>query len=227
MLLRVPHGHAIDPAVMRTTSASALFAAILFAILPAVPQRAEADTGVLRCRMSDGTSVYTNKACSALGATAVPLPGEVLNRIEREQRYEAKLSGVEPADDPLQPMQASVRRAVQGGCARSPGQLAADLAASVAMRDVNRVAESFDWAGMQNAQAQRVMLQLEQLSRQAVTDAEYFDATIGGEMLVADAGAGIGDGAAGLMQVSFDNGQGTLVMDFDVRRDEGCYFLRY
>lgn len=211
---------------MRTFSASAIAAAILLAALPAVPQRAEANTGVLRCQMPDGTSVYTNKACSALGAKATPLSGEVLNRIEREQRHEARLNGIEPTEDPLQPMQASVRRSVQGGCAGSPQQLAADLAASVAMRDVNRVAESFDWAGMQNAQAQRVMSKLERLSEQVVTDAEYFDASIGGEVMLADAG-GSTSGSAGLMQVTLDNGNGTSVMDFDVQRNQGCYFLRY
>ena len=211
---------------MRTLSASALTAAFLLAALPAVPQRAEANTGVLRCQMPDGISLYTNKACSAFGAKATPLSGEVLNRIEREQRYEARLTGVEPSESPLQPMQASVRRLPQLGCAGSPQQLAADLAASVAMHDVNRVAESFDWAGMQNAQAQRVMAKLERLSGQVVTDAEYFDATIGGQAMYADAGTAV-DGAAGLMQVTFDNGDGTSVMDFDVQRDQGCYFLQY
>lgn len=211
---------------MRTLSASAFAATLLLAALPAVPQRAEANTGVLRCQMPDGTSVYTNKACSAFGAKATPLSADVLNRIEREQRYEAKLTGVEPAANPLQTIQASVRRAPQSGCADTPQQLAADLAASVAMRDVNRVAESFDWAGMQNAQAQRVMIKLEGLARQVVSDAEYFDATIGGQQLYADASA-TSDGPAGLMQVTFDNGDGRTVMDFDVRRDQGCYFLRY
>lgn len=211
---------------MRPLPASAIAAAILLAALPAVPQRAEANTGVLRCQMPDGSSVYTNKACGALGAKAVPLPGEVLNRIEREQRYEAKLAGIEPAGDPLQPMQASVRRSVQGGCAGSPQQLAADLAASVAMHDVNRVAESFDWAGMQNTQAQRVMSRLERLSQQVVMDAEYFDASVGGQVMLADASGAV-DGPGGLMQVTFDTGQGTTVLDFDVRRDQGCYFLRY
>lgn len=211
---------------MRTLPASALAAAILFATLPAVPQRAEANTGVLRCQMPDGTSVYTNKACSAFGAKAMPLSGEVLNRIEREQRREARLTGIEPSEVPLQPVQASVRRSVQHGCADSPQQLAADLAASVAMRDVNRVAESFDWAGMPNAKAQRVMSNLERLSVQVVQDAEYFDATISGQLIVADAGAA-SHGPAGLMQVTFDNGKSTTVMDFEVLRDEGCYFLRY
>lgn len=211
---------------MRTFSASAIAAAILLAALPTVPQRADANTGVLRCRMPDGTSVYTNKACSAFGAKATPLSAEVLNRIEREQRYEARLTGIEPAADPLQTIQASARRAPQSGCADSPQQLAADLAASVAMRDVNRVAESFDWAGMQNAQAQRVMMKLEGLATQTISNAEYFDATIGGQTMFADAG-GASDGPAGLMQVTFDNGDGTMVLDFDVQRDQGCYFLRY
>lgn len=211
---------------MRTFSTSALTAAFLLAALPALPQRAEANTGVLRCQMPDGTSVYTNKACSAFGAKATPLSGEVLNRIEREQRHEARLTGIEPAEDMLQPMQASVRRSPQMGCAGTPEQLASDLAASVAMHDVNRLAESFDWAGMQNAQAQQVMSRLERLSEQVVTDAEYFDATIGGQLMFADAGGAV-DGAAGLMQVTFDNGDGTSVMDFDVQRDKGCYFLRY
>lgn len=211
---------------MRTFSASAIAAAILLAALPTVPQRAEANTGVLRCKMPDGTSVYTNKACSAFGAKATPLSAEVLNRIEREQRYEAKLTGVEPDADPLQTIQASVRRAPQSGCADSPQQLAVDLAASVAMRDVNRLAESFDWAGMQNAQAQSVMKKLEGLATQAVSDAEYFDANIGGQLMVVDAG-GYSDGAAGLMQVTFEDARGTTVMDFDVQRDQGCYFLRY
>lgn len=212
---------------MRTFSASAIAAAILLAALPTVPQRAEANTGVLRCKMADGTSVYTNKACSAFGAKATPLSAEVLNRIEREQRYEAKLTGVEPSPaDALQTLQASVRRAPQSGCADSPQQLAADLAASVAMRDVNRVAESFDWAGMQHAQAQRVMMKLEGLATQVVGDAEYFDAAIGSQHMFADASAA-SDGAAGVMQVTFNSGNGRTVMDFDVQRDRGCYFLRY
>lgn len=208
---------------MRTLPASAL-AALLLATLPVLPQFAEANTGVLRCQMPDGTSVYTNKACSTLGARAVPLPGEVLNRIERDQRHQARLSGIDSSTDPIRSMQASVRRSVQDGCAGDPQQLAADLAASVAMHDVNRIAESFDWAGMQNAQAQRVMSQLERLSTQTVADAEYFDATTGDGML--DAGMPA-DGPAGLMQVTFDNGDGSAIMDFEVQRDQRCYFLQY
>jgi len=124
------------------------------------------------------------------------------------------------------PLQVGVRRSVQRGCAGDPRQLAMDLTASVAMHDVNRVAESFDWAGMSNAQAQRVMSRLERLSTQLVMDAEYFDATLGGQVMVADAGGG-SDGSAGQMQVTISDGGTESVLDFDVRRDEGCYFLQY
>ena len=213
---------------MRIMSVPLLASALLLAVLPAVPHRAEADTGVLRCRMPDGSSAYTNKACSAFGGKAMPLPGDVLDRIERDQRHEARQAGIEVPDAASQaaPIQASVRRDVQGGCAASPQQLASDLVASVAMQDVNRVAESFDWAGMPHAQAQRVMTHLERLSTQQVADIEYFDATIGGATMVADAGSS-GGADRGLMQVTFADDKGMSVLDFEVTCDEGCYFLQY
>jgi len=211
---------------MRILPTSLLAAALVLATLPMVATRVEAKTGVLRCQMSDGSYAYTNKACGAFGAKSVPLPGEVMNRIERDQRREARLNGIEVADASSMPLQVGARRSVQRGCAGDPRQLAMDLTASVAMHDVNRVAESFDWAGMSNAQAQRVMSRLERLSTQLVMDAEYFDATIGGQVMVADAGGG-SDGSAGQMQVTISDGDTESVLDFDVRRDEGCYFLQY
>ena len=223
----MPSRHAVFLAAMRILPSSVIVATLMLAALPVVAPRVEAKTGVLRCQMPDGSYAYTNKACNAFGAKATPLPGEVLNRIERDQRREARLNGIELADAPSSmPLQVGVRRAVQGGCAGDPRQLAADLTASVAMRDVNRVAESFDWAGMSNAQAQRVMSRLEHLSTQVVMDAEYFDATIGGQVMVADAGGGT-DGSAGQMQVTIADGSISTVIDFDVRRDEGCFFLKY
>ena len=213
---------------MRILSAPLLASALMLAVLPAVPHRAEADAGVLRCRMPDGSSAYTSQACSTFGGEAVPLPGDVLDRIERDQRREARNAGIEIPDatSQVEPLQASLRRSVQAGCAASPQQLASDLVASVALRDVNRVAESFDWAGMPHAQAQQVMTRLERLADQSITDTEYFDATIGGATVIADARPS-GAAAAGLMQVSVANGNSTSVLDFEVRRDEGCYFLHY
>jgi hypothetical protein len=79
---------------------------------------------------------------------------------------------------------------------------------------------------MSNAQAQRVMSRLEHLSTQLVTDAEYFDASMGGQVMFADSRGG-SDGAAGQMQVTVVDDGNESVLDFDVRRDEGCYFLQY
>lgn len=203
---------------MRTLSASAIAATLLLAALPTVPQRAEANTGVLRCQMPDGTSVYTNKACSDLGAKAAPLGADVLNRIAREQRHEARLSGaskdVLAAIAPRMPT-AGARRAVSAGCAGSPEQLALDLQASLALGDVNRVAESFDWAGMRNDQAQPIMDQLDRMTgREALVDAEFFQAQFGGR------------DHAGLMQVTFESDGNTRTEDYEVSANSGCYFLR-
>ena len=204
---------------MRTPSASAVAATLLLAALPAVPQLAGASTGVLRCQMPDGTSVYTNKACSDFGAKASPLAADVLNRIARDQRREARLSGA--SEDMLAAMAprmpaAGARRAASSGCAASPEQLALDLQASLALGDVNRVAESFDWAGMRNEQAQPIMDQLDRMTgREALVDAEFFHAQLGGR------------DNAGLMQVTFESDGATRIEDYEVSANSGCYFLRY
>ena len=199
----------------------ALATATLVALMSAAPRSAEASTGVARCAMPDGSYAYTNTACSSLGGKSAPLPADVLNRIQRERRYEAQLTGQPMVDDGLldQAVAVAPRRPLAGGCATTPQQLAMDLRASVAQGDVNRIAESFDWAGMPHRQAMQVMARIETLGGQAVLDAEYFDATIG-------LGA-LDDAASGMMQVVLDDAGARTVADFDVRRTSGCYFLRY
>jgi dTMP kinase len=149
------------------------------------------------------------------------LAGAAPDRIERERRYESALTGEPLVDTGLLASAApsGARRPMSSGCAATPEQLARDLQASMAMGDVNRMAESFDWAGMQHASAMQVMARLERLGVQALVDAEYFDATIG---------IGAVDAAAsGVMQVVLDDAGARTVADFDVRRSSGCYFLRY
>lgn len=212
---------------MRTfASASLLATAIALATLPALSQRAEASAGVLRCEMPDGTHLYTNTSCDGLGGRSSPLPAEVLSRIRADRRHEARMQAQREGTDVdvalseldaerMLAMAASVRRPVSSGCAASPVQLASDLQASLQLRDVNRVAESFDWAGMRNEQAQRIMSQLERLTAQRVVDADYFEGQL-------DAGSN-----EGTMQFTFDTGGGTVIDDFEVTRHQGCYFLRY
>lgn len=215
---------------MRALLPSALLAALALAVLPTLPQSAQAGAGVVRCVMPDGSHAYSNKACSAFGATSAPLSGEVLNRIQREQRREAALTGTALPDAMAGAAIAAVpaRRAATGGCADSPQQLAMDLQAAVALGDVNRVAESYHWNGMRNAQAQRIMLRLEQLASRPMVSVEYFDARIGGLGAgFADAGESAADGAAGMLQALVNAGDGTQVVEFSVQRDQGCYFVRY
>ena len=112
------------------------------------------------------------------------------------------------------------RRPVSSGCAATPEQLASDLQASLAIGDVNRVAESFDWAGMRNDQAQQIFRQLERMSAsQQVVDADYFEATIRYGGTLAD--------TSGMRQLTFASAGNTNVDDFEVTRQNGCYFLRY
>ena len=71
------------------------------------------------------------------------------------------------------------------------------------------------------------MARLEQVAHRPIRDAEFFDASVGQSAQFADAGNQPSHGAAGLLQVTFDSGDGSSVVDLDVRRDKGCYFLRY
>ena len=178
--------------------------------------------------MSDGSYAYTTRRAGLrrnLGAAS----GDLLNRIESERGREAALTGIEPgvstATSTLPPVTA--RRSLLGGCANSPQQLAMDLQAAVATGDVNRVAESYHWAGMGNAAAQRIMLRLDQLASRPMLSVEYFDANIGGLASFADAAAPVADGDAGMIQAMVSASSGTQVVDFSVKRHEGCYFVRY
>ena len=217
---------------MRPLLASAsLAAAIAVLALPSLPQSARASTSVLRCEMPDGSRVYSNKACASFGATSAPMEADVLNRIKSDHRRQVRLQAERDGQDVASALAeldadrmvasvASVRRPVTSGCAGSPEQLASDLQASLAMRDVNRVAESFDWSGMRNQQAQHIFKQLERMSAsQQVVDADYFEATISYGGTLAD--------NSGMMQLTFASAGNTNVDDFEVTRQNGCYFLRY
>lgn len=219
---------------MRSLLPSALMTALVLAVLPGMPQAAHAGAGVLRCAMPDGSHVYSDKACSGYGAIPAPLPGEVLNRIERDQRNQAALTGAPTAAEPYNApaamafAPAPAGRTRYGGCADSPQQLAMDLQAAVALGDVNRVAESYHWNGMGNAAAQRIMSRLQQLASRTLLSAEYFDARMGGlGSGFADAGALAADGDAGTLQALVSAEGGSQVLDFSVQRYKSCYFIRY
>jgi hypothetical protein len=205
--------------------------ALIASALPA-PRSAEAGPVVQQCRTAEGASLYTDKPCRVVGAQTVPMQGELATRLLREQALEAQVSGVE-----VQAIQTNAatmsaarnaigRRALAGGCARTPTQLAMDLRGAFALGDVNRIAESYHWVGMSSRAANATMQRLERLARQQVADTQYYDATIsGGGELYADAGAVAG--SAGVMQVRFGDATSAALQDFDVERYAGCYFVRF
>lgn len=209
---------------MKSPSLFTFALTLLAASLPLTPA-VQAGTAIQRCEAADGTVVYTDKACAALGATPRPLPSELLNRIAREQANSAPSPEYADASAPVTTVTVA-RRSPSAGCARSPTQLAMDLRGSLALRDVNRLAESYHWIGLSHTQSKPIMQRLDRLSSQPLEDVHYFDAQIGpGGMQLADAGAG-NAAAAGVMQLMF-GGESRHAVDFDVQRYAGCYFVRF
>ena len=198
-------------------------------LLSAVPAAAplHAASAILRCQSPDGTLVYTDKACGAFGAKAAPMPGALLSRIYQD---EARFDSDSDADAPavLPPVE---RRSASRGCARTPTQLAMDLRGSLALGDVNRVAESYHWVGMSSRQGERTLDRLQRLIGKPVLDSHYFDAQIGasvdGSALLASNDTSIG-GDAGMLQLVLGGGDtARSAIDFDVHRYAGCYFVTF
>lgn len=225
-------------------------------LLSAVPSigDVEAGTSVQRCQAADGTTLYTDKPCAQLGANALPVAADLRNRIARSEAREqrtrmangdapdaattlATLSAIDARTDQSIP----TRRPVSAGCATSPQQLSQDLHASLAMGDVNRVAESYAWMGLDNRQGQQILDRLQGLTRQAVLNVQYYDAPIASASGVAMQydeanGQWIETAAAprptysgdGSMQLTLANAQGGQhSLDFKVRSYNGCWFVQY
>lgn len=209
---------------MKILPLAALVTTTLFAAALPFSQPASARTGIQRCQSEDGNAIYTDRACGSLGARALPMPGELLTRIARDEAANP-LPGGDAFGDDAPASTAVARRSLLAGCARTTMQLSADLQGSLALHDVNRLAESYHWVGQSQHQAQRLMLRLERLSAQPLLDAHFFDAQIGpGGTQLAEAGSG--SRGTGVMQLTFGPDSSPQVIDFDVLRYAGCYFIR-
>lgn len=208
---------------MKPLSPSTLAAAMLAAFAMPGPAAAQAGgNGVLRCEAPDGTAIYTDRACASLGATAKPIPGELLARLSYGNDGGDTDSGVFGA----RRAPAEARRSAASGCARSSTQLSMDLQGAWALGDVNRIAESYHWVGLGSDQARTIMQRLDRLAAQPLWQARYFDARIGGATQLADESA-VAPTSAGVMQLVFGDGASPQVQDFDVRRYHGCYFVQF
>lgn len=109
----------------------------------ALTQSPAAQAQVNRCTAADGTSVYTDRDCSALGA---------VERLPRDRGPAAQ------------------RSAYRGGCAHSVQQLVHELTAAIDARDVNRLAALYHWPGMSGRSGRSVMDRLDHIARHPVLD---------------------------------------------------------
>jgi hypothetical protein len=179
----------------------------LWVLLLAAP--AHAVGSLHRCQAHDGQAVYTDTACAALGAAPAPMSAELVNRLTFDASSSASLGLLKSTPRSAIP----IRRPAANGCARNVGQLSLDLMGAFAMGDVNRIAESFHWPGLQHQQAQLVMNRLQHLARQSLVDASFWPSL-----------ASASDGA-GAMQLVFSEPQ--QVLELGVERYSGCYFVRF
>jgi hypothetical protein len=206
---------------MNAVSISTIVVAVAALISPgSVP--AGTSSGLQRCESSDGEVVYTDRPCAMLGARPLPLPGELLTRIAREEA--ANTRDIDFADAPAV---ANVgRRSPTSGCARNKRQLAMDIQGSLALHNVNRLAESYHWVGKSHREAQQHMLRLEKMAKQRLKDdAKVFYAQIGSDA-IPFADAGTASPSAGIVQLTLGNGATQRVVDLEVMRYSGCYFVR-
>ena len=65
---------------MKSATLSAIVTAAIALALP-WSQPVSASSAPQRCTAVDGSAIYTDRACPAFGAKALPLPGELLGRI--------------------------------------------------------------------------------------------------------------------------------------------------
>lgn len=206
-----------------------------------LPAPVAAAGGIQRCESADGTLVYTDKACAAFDARPTPMSGELLTRIAREEALSARAGGLAGTVDAALPLAGLIpagtplgRRSPASGCARTPTQLQMDLRTSLALGDVNRVAESYHWAGMSSKAGERMLDRLQHLAGRRAVDSQYYDARIGfagsggfadAATLLADASGG--NGEAGILQLQLGNDGNRSLVDFDVHRYKGCYFVSF
>jgi hypothetical protein len=189
-------------------------------------------TSLQKCQTGDGSIGYTDGSCKVFGSDSVLVSSHAI-QMTADTTVAYGYPGMERGDAvaAIGMGSAGGRRSPADGCARTPTQLAMDLRASLALGDVNRVAESYHWAGMGNEEGQRTMDRLQRLVGHPVLDSRYFDASygMGDAMMFASAGNPPADAGGGQLQLLLgdDDGRGADTVDFDVHHYAGCYFVSF
>jgi len=100
---------------------------------------------VRRCVAADGTLVFTDRRCADVGA-------------------------VERARTDTAPVTASPQPGYRSACPRTLRDLVDELQTAIDTRDVNRLASVYQWNGLSNASAYRVMNRLEAIVGRPLAD---------------------------------------------------------
>jgi hypothetical protein len=218
---------------MKTTSFALAIAVAAALTAPAARDVQAAYSGIQKCRASDGTVLYTDKPCADFGAAPAPASTELELRLANE-RTQMALAGVDPGVE-IMPAGASLadaagtptgRRSLAAGCARSATQLAMDVQASIALRDVNRLAESFHWVGKTHAQALPLLQRLERLTHARVVASRVYGG-VGTGLQFADATGEAVETGAGTLLLTLQADGRTQPLELNVEQYAGCYFARF
>ncbi len=118
---------------------------MLLAVL-ALPWAWPASAQVRRCVQADGTEVYTDRACEAIGA--------------RERL------------PPAPPRGGDAATGVRPTCARSVEDLAYAVQEALQAGDANRLAAWYDWSGMRTADGYRLMERLQAIAARPLVDVQ-------------------------------------------------------
>ncbi len=117
---------------------------LLCGVLLGLPAVASAQAQrVNRCTNAQGQTVFTDRSCEALGATARTPRGEPT----------AGNTGI-----------------YRAGCARRLSELTEQIRQAVNLQDVNRLSSIYLWGNVSNASANRIIGQLESVVRRPLVD---------------------------------------------------------
>jgi hypothetical protein len=118
------------------------------ASLPAQDQNK--NSGIHRCTDANGQSIFTDAACTDIGASDKPPPKEEAGNLAQ---------GFKPI--------------IMRACASTPDDLQWGIQNSIEQNDVNHLASFYDWTGFSSTEAEKVMDRLEVVAKQSLLSVEF------------------------------------------------------
>jgi len=193
---------------MKTVFATLLLAgAAWFASAHAEPAH------VSRCATGEGSSVYTDGSCRAVGGHPVPMSANLLRSLAREGALGGD-SNFRPTGTPPRAGGSGSPSSPQLGgatCPRTPAELASRLRTSLGDGQVNRLASLYDWNGQSSREAKPILARLERLSEKPLIDGQYFSDALSGD--------------GGTVQLVQGAEGAATVTEIPVNRRAGCLLL--